>query len=1221
MTGRSNIEQPAHAHRQGWRLCLLLGGMAFLLAGATLIWHAYTHHLGRKQDDLLGQVVQDARGINPQKVQALTGTDADRQSAEYRRLKRQLTLLRENNPGVRFVYLMRRNPDGQVVLLVDSEPEDSTDYSPPGDVYHEAGPDEEEFFTTGVPRVFPPETDRWGRWVSGYAPVWDPDTGVVLALYGVDIDAADWQWALYRSLQWPLLLMVVLGALLVLVCRLLARAQQTGRVSWAIAYGEYIVIGCLGGLLTAYAAWFAHDLEGRRIYRSFSQLADSKLDRLQQRLEHMRDFSLPFAARYLDLFPQMDPVQFGKLVEPFLDRPGEHSWGWVSVVTLGERAPFEQTYADWMEEIWEVDEEGKRIAVSDRHVHYPLKAVFPVERYGDAMGFDLGSEPKRRAAIEAAEQSRLPSATQPLDLFTSGPNRRALLVLQPVFMPADQSTLRGLIVAALNIEQLMRQIWPSPRLHYSISVLQPGEPEQLQYTSCPHPDHPLFAHKLIRNVGLFGQVLKMEVHPGAPFYTMHPRRAAVITSVVGALLTAALMVLLGVPLRKKRGLEALVAQRTLNLKDSEKRYEMLASRSRTVVWEVDLNGRYTGVSPNAEAVFGYTPSELIGRKYIYDLAPKRDRQESKDRVLEMMQTGGTDQNYENRIVTKSGDERWVSTTALPNYDEQGALVGYVGWDRDIHSRKMAELEKNRLLAEAEESRRMLLSVIEDQQRTEGERARLATAIEQSPETIVITDVTGKIEYVNPAFERVTGYTAAEVIGENPRILKSGEQGEAFYTEMWHTIAQGEVWSGKVVNRSKDGRLFTEEVTISPVRDENGAVTHFIAIKRDITDELERERMYQQSQKMDSIGRLAGGIAHDFNNMLQVILGNTELAMESAGENEWLKQDLEQVKSAAKRSVELTRQLLAFASRQSVKPQVIDLKAAVPGLMDMLRRLLDANISLDWIPGGETACIKIDPSQLDQILINLCVNARDAITGQGQITITTACTHLSGKKMLLGEYPKVGEYVVLSVTDSGCGMDEEIVQQIFEPFFTTKTSGKGSGLGLSTVYGIVRQNNGYIQVNSALGKGTEFEIFFPACSDPAISGEESAAVAGNQKAIKAGILVVEDELSILNLTKRTLEKAGFTVWAANSPQAALELLDTHTDEIDLLITDVIMPEMNGKELADAVAQKCPHIKFLFMSGYSEEVIARNGILPGNMNFLQKPFTADAMSKAIQAALAT
>ena len=1206
--------------QRGRSCCLVVGLLAVLLGGGALLWHAYVHQQGRMQHELLVRTVQGARGVDPQKVAALTGTEADLDSAAYRRLKNHLTLLRENQPDVRFIYLMRQRSDGEVIILVDSEPATSPDYSPPGDVFYEAGPDEARFFATGEPRVFPPEEDRWGRWVSAYAPIRDPDTGRILALFGMDIDASDWQHSLYRSLRWPLLLILVLGVVILMACRLVARATQGQRSSWIMAYGEFLIIGCLGGLLTAYATWVAHDLGERRYFRLFSQLADSKLDRVQQRLEQMRDYSLPFVARYVDISLEFDPQEFGKVVEPFLDRPGDHSWGWVAAVPHDKREIVESRYAEWMGEIWEKDEAGNRRPVSDRPVYYPLKAIFPVELYGDALGFDLGSETNRAAMIATATELRQPTASLPLELFTTGPDRRVLMIVQPVFAQPERESLRGFIISPLNVEQFMRRMWPSTRLHFSVQMVQPGGEEVLQFSNCPSPDHPFVDQQLVRYVGIFGQVFKIATHPGPLFYAAYPRRDAIVTAMVGLLLTAMVALLLGTPLREKRNLKKLVAQRTLNLEETEQRYEILAQRSRTVLWEIDSDGCYTALSTNVEDVFGYTPDELVGRKFIYELAPGDDRAALEAHVMELMRTGHTDHDYENQVETKAGEVRWVSTTAMPKHDAAGRLVGFVGWDRDIHTRKCAEQEKDRLLAEAEESRRMLLKVIEDQQQTESERARLATAIEQSPDTVVITDVSGTIQYVNPAFERVTGYTADEAIGQNPRILKSGEQEDAFYTEMWHTIAQGQVWSGKVVNRAKDGHLFTEEATISPVRNENGEVTHFVAIKRDITDELERERMYQQAQKMNSIGRLAGGIAHDFNNMLQVILGNTELAMEGAGDNGWLKQDLEQVKNAAKRSVELTRQLLAFASRQSVKPQVVDLKAVVPDLLGMLRRLMDASIKLDWVPGEGQAQIKIDPSQLDQILVNLCVNARDAITERGNIQIGADRVYLSGRELFLGEYPVKGEYVVLSVTDNGCGMDEELTRQVFEPFFTTKAKGQGVGLGLSTVYGIVRQNGGYVEVDSTAGQGTAFRLYFPVCDGPGVEVLEGAsAVVTDQQG--TGILIVEDEASILNLTERTLQRAGFTVWSTASPKEALQLVDQHKDEIHLLLTDVIMPEMNGKELADQVVQKCPSIKCLFMSGYSEEVIARNGIVPEHMNFLQKPFTAEAMSVAIQDALSS
>lgn len=376
----------------------------------------------------------------------------------------------------------------------------------------------------------------------------------------------------------------------------------------------------------------------------------------------------------------------------------------------------------------------------------------------------------------------------------------------------------------------------------------------------------------------------------------------------------------------------------------------------------------------------------------------------------------------------------------------------------------------------------------------------------------------------------------------------------------------------------------------------------------------------QAQRMESVGRLAGGVAHDYNNMLSVILGYTQMALQQTDPESSLHHDLQEVLSAANRSTSITRQLLAFARKQTIAPRILDLNDTVKGMINMLRQLIGEDISLSWNPAPDLWPVLIDPSQLDQVLANLCVNARDAISGVGEIRIETGM-HSLETGLHLGHIEIVpGDYLLLSVTDSGCGMDESILDKIFEPFFTTKESGHGTGLGLSTVYGIVKQHNGFIDVTSAPGKGTSFKIYLPCyLGDP-----NQAETQQNDDAIHRGqgqtILIVEDEQAILKLTSRMLKTLGYTVLTANSPTEAISLAqeqaDTIHDTIHLLLTDVIMPEMNGPALAERILEIHPGLKYLFMSGYTANVIEDQGVLDVGAHLIQKPFSAKDLAAKVR-----
>ncbi len=407
-------------------------------------------------------------------------------------------------------------------------------------------------------------------------------------------------------------------------------------------------------------------------------------------------------------------------------------------------------------------------------------------------------------------------------------------------------------------------------------------------------------------------------------------------------------------------------------------------------------------------------------------------------------------------------------------------------------------------------------------------------------------------------------------------------------------------------KKTDGTMIHLIENAAAVFDDTGRLNHIRGFLLDVTEKHQLEIQLLQTQKMESIGRLAGGVAHDFNNMLNVILGHVDLALNKIDSSSQLRNHLQQIRNAATHSTDITKQLLAFARKQSISPRVLDINKTVEDMFKMLRRLIGEDINLVWKPGNNLGTVKMDLSQVHQILANLCVNARDAIADVGRITIETEMITIyeSDDSNLSGAVP--GTFVRLRVTDDGCGMDQQTRDNLFDPFFTTKEVGKGTGLGLSTVYGIVKQNNGFVQVNSLLNQGTTFDVFLPRHSDPpgenGITSHEKVP-AGNGETI----LVVEDETSILELLETMLEQLGYTVLAQTSSTAALDLARTRDGRIDLLITDVIMPEMNGRELARQICEQHPEVRLLFMSGYPANVISQQGVLNKGVQFIQKPFS--------------
>jgi two-component system, cell cycle sensor histidine kinase and response regulator CckA len=493
------------------------------------------------------------------------------------------------------------------------------------------------------------------------------------------------------------------------------------------------------------------------------------------------------------------------------------------------------------------------------------------------------------------------------------------------------------------------------------------------------------------------------------------------------------------------------------------------------------------------------------------------------------------------------------------------------------------------------------------------------------DAIVVVDRQRVIMDCNQAFVDLFGYSLAEVEGESSLVIYGSEEEFDKLGTILKDYKKVETHLHSANFKKKNGKVFPGEINIFFFKSDEGEIEGFIGLIRDITERTQAEETQRnlesqlmQAQKMESVGRLAGGVAHDYNNMLSVILGYSELILRKLDPSDPLRRDLGEIHKAAVRSMEITRQLLTFARQQTIAPVPFDLNEAVEKMLKMLRRLIGEDIDLVWHPETGLWPVKMDPSQLDQILANLCVNARDAIEGVGKITIETERATFDDTYCADHHGFVPGDYVLLAVSDDGCGMEKEIVSKIFEPFFTTKAIGHGTGLGLATVYGIVKQNEGFVSVYSEPGKGTTFKIYL------ARHTEHSTAVPEERRArMPKGngetILVVEDEASILRIVKRILEDLGYTALLANSPKQALRLAGKSAGEIDLLLTDVVLPEMNGKELSHLVAEVCPGIRTLFMSGYTADVIAHRGVLEEGVDFIQKPFSRENMAIKIRQAL--
>ena len=635
------------------------------------------------------------------------------------------------------------------------------------------------------------------------------------------------------------------------------------------------------------------------------------------------------------------------------------------------------------------------------------------------------------------------------------------------------------------------------------------------------------------------------------------------------------------------------------LRESEENYRRMFENSVIGFFQSTPEGKFVRINSAFAKMFHYESSEELLSKISDIKTQYYVNPEDRSQYETILQQEGNVDGFEYEARCKDGAIIWVTDSTRAYFDEEGRMIRYEGAVNDITERKLAEKALSR-------SHQTFLAVLE------GIDATVYVADMHSHEILFMNkhmidafggDLTGRI-----CHEAFRGETTPCSHCTNERLLDA--DGHPTGVCAWE--AKNPLTGKWYINHDRaiqwlDGRMVRLQ----------------IAFDVTLIKELEQERkrigeQLKQAQKMESVGRLAGGVAHDFNNMLGAILGYTELGMLEVSPADPIHGTLKDIQKAAQRSADLTRQLLAFARKQTVTPRVLDLNVAVEGMLKMLRQIIGENIELVWLPGKELGPIRMDPSQIEQLLANLCVNARDAIHDTGKITVETGIATFDEVYCSehVGAVP--GEYMLLSVSDNGCGMDAEILSHLFEPFFTTKEVGKGTGLGLATVYGMVKQNNGFIDVISQPGQGTTFKIYLPRhtpesgrtvktdVSPPAARGHET-------------ILLVEDEPMILDIAVKILQRQGYSVMAAATPGEAIRLAREYTGEIHLLMTDVVMPEMNGRDLAKNLLSLYPNLKRLFMSGYTADVIAHHGVLDEGVKFIQKPFSVQALAAKVREVL--
>ncbi len=623
------------------------------------------------------------------------------------------------------------------------------------------------------------------------------------------------------------------------------------------------------------------------------------------------------------------------------------------------------------------------------------------------------------------------------------------------------------------------------------------------------------------------------------------------------------------------------------LRDSEEKYKELTNSLPQVVFETDATGKLTFVNQNAFDLFGYTEEDFNkGLNALQVIIP-----EDRDRAMKNIQ----------KIL--NGDILVGEEYTALRKDGTTFLV-------EIHSNLFMHDNKPMGL-------RGLIIDLSKSKKMETDLKRRAMAMDQSTETIVITDTKGLITYVNPAFEKTTGYSHAEALGKNPRILQSGKHDAMFYHELWQTISKGKTWSGRFVNRKKDRSQYTEEATISPVFSDEGEIVNYVAVKRDISDKLKLEAQLQQAQKMEAIGNLAGGIAHDFNNILFPLVGYAEMLKLDLPVDSPLHGHIDEILHAALRSKDLVKQILMFSRQgdQDIKP--IKLQPIVKEAIKLLRSSIPTTIDIQQGIDPDCGVVVADPTQIHQIVMNLATNAYHAMekTG-GKLTVNLKEVALAVEDL---KDPAMipGKYVCLTVADNGPGMEKSIIDRIFDPYFTTKKEGRGTGLGLAVVHGIVKSHDGDISVYSEPGNGAEFKVYLPVIKEQ----KETAKVETDMPIQKGDerILLVDDEDIIVQMEKQMLERLGYHVTARTSSVEALEAFRAKPDKFDVVITDMTMPNMTGDKLAAEIMKIRSDIPVILCTGFSEMMSKEKAAALGIKGFLMKPIVMKELSSVIRKVL--
>ncbi|MFO8184694.1 MAG: response regulator, partial [Candidatus Aegiribacteria sp.] len=999
-------------------------------------------------------------------------------------------------------------------------------------------------------------------------------------------------------------LLLILGMLL-----LIRRGKVSDETRGPLRYGEVVLVVFMGALLTFLAIIVILDINGESKRTHFNRISRFHTESIREGFEDARTAVLGALTGFFESSQLVEEREFNSFSRLLLEQDGVTGIAWAPVVHHGMLRELERAVARGPEPF------GELPLPAPGDTLFPVLHVFSRPSGSLFRGMDMGEVPGARAAMGRARSEALPFMMR-LDDDSTEADR--FLVFQHV-LPDDRRhySWGSFTILEMDMDSLLRAVehaLSGEDLYITTHIWildRESEPELISFS---HPDeHQAHSDRSFQEdmsaelvathpIFIFGRTLVIIARPGSLYPSGASGGVIPLAGSVGMVLTGLLGVLTFSQVRRRTRLEDEVRRRTKDLAENERRYRLIAERMADVIVLTDLEMNPIYISPSVVGLTGYSAEEHMSIPPKEMILSDSFRLLKRTLVAELSRCRagraepGRSTDLELRVRTRSGETKWVEVTVSLVLDEYGSPAGVLGSGRDVTERH-----------EWEDALR-------------ADHSQLMSILDSIDHAIYIADMdTYEILFANRAIIEMYD---AELVGEKCyRALQGFNEPCSFCTNdiIRELDYRPHIWERENPGLGRYFHLTDKVIRWPDGRDVRLEIAVDITALRRAEEERKKlEERVNHMQKMEAVGRLAGGVAHDFNNMLTIILGHAEIAGADPEVPESMKQHLEEIRKAGTRSVNLVTQLLAFARKQSIAPVVLDLNKAVSDMLGMLQRLLGEDVDLEWKPSSASCTVRLDPTQLSQVMLNLAANSRDAMEHHGRVEISVTNMKVEERNLPAGVDMEPGEYAVLTVADDGEGMDEETVSHLFEPFYTTKDVGSGTGLGLATVYGIVEQNGGFIDVRTEPGTGTEFRIYFPRVSgritDRRVSEHAKATRTGSET-----LLLVEDEPLLLSMSSSMLRNLGYRIHAAGSPEDAIELVKERPGEIGLLMTDVVMPGMNGKQLYDRLKRLEPGLRVLFVSGYTSDAVISRGIVEGGVHFLQKPFTRDELAEVLRSIL--